>query len=386
MARISTEAWVLKKGPDGRREPGALQREEFTFAAPGAGEVIAEPIIGCWEGNMTHAVRRDPVDICAQRGEEKVIIGNAGVVRVVENGPGVTSVKEGDVCVFAPVGSTDRFGFLERVTAYDAPGTMGILAKRIKVTEGNLLPIPPRTRFSLAQWAAFSLRYPTAWANYKLAYGCWRQQMSEDQLAVPFVWGWGGGVALAALSLAKFFGARTAMIASRPERLELIEKLGIAAIDRRPFGDLAFDETRYRSDAAYREQYLQDEKRFLTAVKQHTHGLGVSIFFDNIGLPVYRATLKALGRQGVVATVGWKRGMDLKVNRALECIHHHIHVHGHGARIPEARAAMEFAEQMGWLPPVNGDAYAWEDIPQLADDHAADRISSYFPMFRINAN
>jgi NADPH:quinone reductase-like Zn-dependent oxidoreductase len=386
MARICTEAWVLKKGPDGRREPGSLEREEFSFTAPGPGEVIAEPLLGCWEGNMTHAVRRDPVDICAQRGEEKVIIGNAGVVRVVGNGPGVTSVKEGDVCVFAPVGTTDRFGFLQRVTAYDAPGTMGLLAKRIKVKEGNLLPIPESTRFSTAQWAAFSLRYPTAWASWKLAYGCWRQQMSEDQLPVPFVWAWGGGVAFAELTLARFLGARTAMVASCAERLELIEQAGITAIDRRPFGDLAFDDVRYRSDLAYRERYQQAESTFLDEVKRHTDGLGVSIFFDNIGLPVHRATLKALAGQGVVATVGWKKGMDLKVNRALECIHHHIHVHGHGARIPEAKAAMQFAEQMGWLPPVNGDAYAWEDIPQLADDHAADRIPSYFPMFRINAH
>ena len=112
MATIYTEAWVLKKGPDGRREPGMLEREEFSFTAPGPGEVIAEPLLGCWEGNMTHAVRRDPVDICAQRREERVVIGNAGVVRVIANGPAVTSVKEGDVCVFAPVGTTDRFGYL----------------------------------------------------------------------------------------------------------------------------------------------------------------------------------------------------------------------------------------------------------------------------------
>src|SRR4051794_18799346 len=113
MGTISTEAWVLKKGPDGRREPGTLEREEFVFTEPGPGELIAEPLIGCWEGNMTHAVRRDPVDICAQRGEDKVVIGNAGVVRLVGTGPHVTTVKEGDVCLFAPVGTTDRFGFLE---------------------------------------------------------------------------------------------------------------------------------------------------------------------------------------------------------------------------------------------------------------------------------
>ncbi len=386
MGTISTEAWVLKKAPNGCREPGALVLEEFTFSEPGPDEVVAEPLLGCWEGNMTHAIRRDPVDICRQRGEDRVVIGNAGVVRVVQTGAAVTSVKEGDICSFAPMGSTDRFGFLETVTAYDAPRTMGLLAKRTKVKESNLLPIPWPTRFSLAQWAAFSLRYPTAWASWKLAYGCWRQQMTEDQLPMPYVWAWGGGVALAELTLANYFGARTAMASSRPERLALIEQMGITAIDRRPFDELIFDETRYRTDAPYRDDYQKAEKTFLGAVKQHTLGLGVSIFFDNIGLPVYRATLKALGRQGVVATVGWKKGMDLHVNRALECINHHIHVHGHGARVAEGKAAMAFAEQMGWMPPISGEACAWEDIPQLADDHSGERLLSYFPMFEINGH
>lgn len=384
MGTISTEAWVLKKGPDGGREPGALMLEEFTFSEPGPGEVLAEPLLGCWEGNMTHAIRRDPVDICGQRGEDKVVIGNAGVVRVMQTGSAVTSLKEGDICVFAPIGSADRFGFLQTVTAYDAPNTMGLLAKRMKVKEDNLIPIPWPTRFALAQWAAFSLRYPTAWASWKLAYGCWRQQMSEDQLVIPYVWAWGGGVALAELTLANFFGARTAMVASHPERLALIAGMGITPIDRRTFGDLLFDEPRYRSDAAYRVEYQKAEKTFLCAVKEQTNGLGVSIFFDNIGLPVYRATLKALGRQGVVATVGWKKGMDLRVNRALECINHHIHVHGHGARLAEARAAMEFAEKMGWMPPVTGEPRAWDEIPQLAEDHSGERLLSYFPVFEIN--
>ena len=41
--------------------------------------MLAEPLYGCWEGNMSHAVERRPIDIYRDRGEEKVVIGNAGV-------------------------------------------------------------------------------------------------------------------------------------------------------------------------------------------------------------------------------------------------------------------------------------------------------------------
>src|SRR5262245_53001905 len=94
MDQIRTEAWVL--------EAGVLRREDFVFHPPAANEVIAEPIFGCWEGNMTHALRRDPIDVNKQRSEKRVVLGNAGVVRVVDIGKAVRKVHPGDYCVFMP--------------------------------------------------------------------------------------------------------------------------------------------------------------------------------------------------------------------------------------------------------------------------------------------
>jgi NADPH:quinone reductase-like Zn-dependent oxidoreductase len=382
---ITTEAWVLYAGSSRTPEVATLKREDYSFPDLTDHEALAEPLYGCWEANMTHALEREPIDICRRRNEPKVVLGNAGVVRILKVGRSVTKVREGDVCLFAPIGTWDASAFPIKVVGYDAPGTMGLLAKQVKLHENQVCPVVESTRHSLQQWAAFSLRYATAWSNWKVAHGCWRQQMTEEDCPAPFVWGWGGGVSLAELTLAKHFGCQTAMIASTDDRLALIREMGVRPVDRREFDDLSFDEERFESDTTYKRNYLKAEVAFLNMVRELTGGVGVSIFVDNIGTPVYRATLRALGRQGVVTTTGWKHGMTTRTNRAIECISRHIHVHTHGCKYSEGIAAMQFAEETGWLPPVESFVYDWADIPQLAHDYAAGKVSTYFPVYRVNA-
>jgi NADPH:quinone reductase-like Zn-dependent oxidoreductase len=380
---INTEAWVLYEGTSRRPEAGELKREAFSFPDLTEEEVLAEPIYGCWEANMTHALERLPIDVCRQRREEKVVLGNAGVVRILRTGPAVTSVREGDLCGIAPIGQTDAHGHLLTVLGYDAPHSIGLLAKQVKLRENQVVRLPPDTKYSMPQWAAFSLRYATAWSNWKVAYGSYRLQVTQEQCPSPHVWGWGGGVVLAELGLARLAGCRAAMIASRDDRLQLIRERGIDAIDRRQFPDLDYDAARYEADHAYKVRYLRSEKTFLGLVRERTGESGVAIFIDNIGQPVFRATLRALGREGVMTTVGWKHGMDLCLTRAVECINRHLHVHTHGAKYTEGVAAMHFGEQTGWMPPLDGKVYAWDDIPHLAHDYATGR-TAYFPIYQVN--
>lgn len=384
----TTEAWVLHRGCNDLpgAEPGELRLEAYSFPEITPQEVLVEPLYGCWEGNMTHAVQRKPVDVCRQRGEERIVLGNAGVVRILQVGDAVNSVRPGDVCMVFCAGETDEFGYVTKVLAYDAPNTMGILARRCKLHESNVLPIPATTRYSYRQWAAFSLRYVTAWANWRVAHGCWNVQMSDESMPAPFVWAWGGGAAFAEIDLARRYGCRAAMISASPERLAMIARAGIEPIDRREFADLSFNEKKYADDPKYRKAYQAAEAAFLKKVKEVTGGYGVSIFVDHIGTPVTRATIKALARQGVITTAGWKHGMVTTSIRAIECIHRHVHVHTHYARRSEARAAVLAAESIGWMPPIaeTEAVVEWNDIPKLAEAHAADRVESYFPLFRVS--
>jgi NADPH:quinone reductase-like Zn-dependent oxidoreductase len=378
---ITTDAWTLHAGPN-YPQPGILTREAYSFEPIRPDELLAEPLYGCWEANMTHALSRWPIDVCRQRGEDRIVLGNAGVVRVVETGSRVASVAVGDICVLISVSSWDAFGYPLKILAYDAPRSMGVLARRMKLRADQVFRIGRNSRHTLQQWAAFPIRYATAWDNWKVAYGAWRLQMDEKQCGPAHVWAWGGGVSLAELLLAKTQGCKTALIASDERRLQLCRKLGILAIDRREFADLSFDEKRFRDDLQYRKRYMHAETTFLKRVETHTEGAGVSIFIDNIGGPVFRATQKALGRQGVITTCGWKEGTTLTLSRAAECVSRHIHVHTHGARHTEE--ALRYAEATDWFAPADDHTCPWEEIPSLAESYAAGRVSSYFPTFAVN--
>src|SRR4051812_38129555 len=115
--QYETDAWILSAAG------GGLRRETISFDL-GPRDVLAEPLYGCWEANMAHALARHPVDICRERGEERVVIGNAGVVRVLRAGSEVRGLREGDVGMVFAAGIADAQGYMSKVLGYDAPGTL----------------------------------------------------------------------------------------------------------------------------------------------------------------------------------------------------------------------------------------------------------------------
>jgi NADPH:quinone reductase-like Zn-dependent oxidoreductase len=384
---FKADAWVLHAG-DGSRPPktGKLVRETIEIAPLAPGEVLVEPLYGCWEGNMGHAMSRQPIDICHARGEPKVVIGNAASVRVIACGVGVHTVEPGQLAIiFSCAGYRDRWGYPTKAVAYDAPRSMGCLATKMKLGQGSLIPIPSGTRHSLIQWAAFSLRYITAWGNWRVAFPIFRVQMPERYLPRPNVWGWGGGVTLAELELARREGCHTVMLSSRKERLAAIATKGIVALDRQAFGDLHFDEARFESDRIYRDAYRQAEARFLDEVERQTDGHMVQVFIDYVGTPVQRLTTKALARQGVITTAGWKAGMELRTVRASDCIGRRQYVHTHYARYDEGVEAVAYADKNGWMPTPDAHVYSFDEIPELAENYLAEKFD-FFPCYAVNAS
>jgi fatty-acyl-CoA synthase len=377
-------AWVLPVGGTGATASPGLVRQTIEIGEIGPTDVLIEPIFGSWEGNMSHAVERRPIDVCRARDEPYVVLGNSGVVRVLKVGSDVADLEAGDICTLFGVGVPDRHGYMLLAHAYDAPSTVGMLAKRCRVPAANLIRIRPDTRHPLRNWAGFSLRYVTAWSNWNVAYGSFRTQLSSEELPAPHVWGWGGGSTIAELELAMAHGCRSTMVSGTPANLEYIQSRGVAAVDRSSFPDLSFDEARYATDEDYRHRYQRSERDFLDCVTQHTDGEGVSIFVDYIGSPLNRVTMKALARMGVLTTAGWKHGMTTTLNRAVESIGRHIHVHTHYARRKEAVDAVQYAEETGWLPDVDESlTYGFDEIPRLIDDYGRG-TTGYFPIYQVN--
>lgn len=367
--------------------PGAtLRRDRFPFGPLEEGEALVEPILGSWEANMDHALTRSPIDVCSSRGEDTVVLGNLGVVRVLQVNArsGEFQVREGDLCLLMPFGRQDRFGYAELAYAYDCPGTIGLLAERTKLDARLLLPLPDGTPYSLPQWAAYG-RYFTAWDNWQKAYGCWRTQVADDDPANHLVFGWGGGVAFAELTLARRAGFRVAMTAGSDERIAFLREHGITPVDRRHFPDLSLPGRRERTDRDRHQRRRASVEELLDVVRNLSDGHGVSIFVDNIGEPLYDVTLNALAREGVVTTCGWKAGMRLSHLRGAESIARHLHVNTHVWRLPDSPGIRDFMETESWIAPKGSDViYDFDRVPELADDYASGRIGSYFPLYRVN--
>jgi NADPH:quinone reductase-like Zn-dependent oxidoreductase len=384
-----TPAWILQAGDETHPSPGQLEFGEIPLSALEPDEALVEPLYAGWEGNCFHAVQRQPIDVCRARGESRVVLGNSGVVRVLR--PPASSqpenLREGDVCLVQPNYRPDAFGYGMNGSAfgYDAAGTVGLLAKRTKIRANCLIPLPSHTRHSLEQWAAFSIRYVTAFANWRIAYGTWRLQVTEQDQTAPYVWGWGGGTTFAELTLAAIQGAEATIVTSRDRRITLAKAHGLSAVDRRQFPDLSYDEQRAH-EPDYAERYRSSEKLFLQNVHESTHGMGASIFIDYLGGSMLRPTLKALARAGVVTTAGWREGPRTTYIRAIECIERHQHIHTHYARRSEVLAAMEFGESHGWMPPTEAIAQPWpyESVPNLVATYASGDLDAYFPLVRVN--
>lgn len=357
---MKSEAWVLKRGEKG------FIKKNIIIDDLKEDEVLLKPLYGCLEGNMVHAINNDPINIFDERQEDEIVLGNAGILEIERLGSEDENFKIGDKVIYFCNGESDEYGYPLKITGYDKSKSMGVLSKVIKLNKKEILKIPEDKEITLEQWAAFSLKFVTAWSNWKVAYNTWKIQMPEVKPNNVYVFGWGGGVTYAELLLAKKYGCKCCMITSKEENIKLCEANGIDVFNRK-----GIDSSRI-------------EKELLEYINVKTNNKGASIFIDNIGKDVYKVTMKALGRQAVITTSGWKTGGMLPILRQNECQNRHIHVFTHYAKIKEGIEAINFAQKEKWLPPVCEKVYEWEEIPKLIEDYKLGNLKTYFPIFKIN--
>jgi NADPH:quinone reductase-like Zn-dependent oxidoreductase len=210
------------------------------------------------------------------------VLGADGTGVIESVGNAVTSVAVGDTVVINP-GLSDRtceyclageqplcprFGILGE----HFPGTM---AEYVVVPAVNVLPIPADT--DLATAAAFTLATLTAY----------RMLVTRAQLRAGervLIWGIGGGVAIAALQIAKMLGAHVTVTSGSDAKLA-------RAID------LGADDTINHRDV--------DVGRIIRA---RTEKKGVDVVVDSVGEATWTQSLTALGRRGRLVTCGGTSG------------------------------------------------------------------------------
>lgn len=218
------------------------------------------------------------------------IIGSDGAGEVEAVGPGVRNVRPGERVMINPALSCGRCpGCLEgeeslctdfRVLGEHRSGTV---AEYVVVPATNLGSVPPDMPWPQA--GAFSLATLTAWRMLTTRAGL---RPGETVL----IWGVGGGVAMAALQVAKLLGARAIVTSGSDAKLEVARALGA-------------DETLDHGTAD-----------IVAEVRRLTGRRGADVVVDSVGQARWPESLRALRRGGRLvvcgATTGPMVSLDLR--------------------------------------------------------------------------
>lgn len=151
----------------------------------------------------------------------------------------------------------------------------GTFGEYVVVPAASLRTIPKKTPIDAA--AAFTLVTLTAWRMMVT-----RAAVQKDETVL--IWGIGGGVAVAALQIAKLRGANVWVTSSSDDKLARARELG---------ADRTFN---------HATQEVAREVRELTGKR------GVDVVVDNVGPATWRKSLIALAKNGRLVTCGGTSG------------------------------------------------------------------------------
>ncbi len=160
----------------------------------------------------------------------------------------------------------------------------GGYADLIAVDALNVIPVPEHVKLSFEQLAAAPLTFMTAW---RMLMSKARVKPGDDVLIL----GIGGGVALAALQIAKVAGARVLVTSSSDEKLEKALELG-ASIG-----------INYKSNPDFHKE-----------VWALTNKRGVDIVVDSVGEVTWDRSLRSLTKGGRLVTCGATSGPNAVTN------------------------------------------------------------------------
>jgi NADPH:quinone reductase-like Zn-dependent oxidoreductase len=265
--------------------PEVLRSEQLPIPEPGPGEVRVR----------IRAVALNHLDVWVRRGgpafrleyPHRLGADIAGTIDAA--GPGVDAAIGGKVVVqpglscgrcAACLGGKDNLCRGYRILGEHAQGGY---AEHIVVPAVNLAPYPERLDFAHA--AAGILPFLTAW---QMVVGKARVQPGDTVL----VHGAGSGIGVAAIQIAKLFGARVIATAGGAAKLERAKALG---------ADVGVDYT---------------TADFAAVCRAETGKRGVDAVIEHVGGEVFAASIKAVRNGGRIvtcgATAGFHPAIDLR--------------------------------------------------------------------------
>jgi NADPH:quinone reductase-like Zn-dependent oxidoreductase len=313
--------------------PDVVRFGELPDPTPGAGEVRVRLVAAA----MNH------LDLWVLRGIPGIdltfphVLGADGAGVVDEVGAGVDRLAPGDDVYIQPGLFCGRCEFCRQgeesmCIRYRLLGehVSGTFAELVVVPAVNVYRKPRGLSWTRA--AAFPLAYQTAW---RLALNAGRLRAGESVL----IHGVGGGVAAAALQIAKYAGAYVYATSSSAAKLDRAVRLG---------ADVAIDYTR---------ESVPDRIRELTARR------GVDLVIDNVGKATWRDSIECVRRGGRIATCGATTGNDATtpINRV-----YWKHISIHGSTMANRREFREISRLVegGRIEPVVDAEIPLESAPE----------------------
>jgi NADPH:quinone reductase-like Zn-dependent oxidoreductase len=207
---------------------------------------------------------------------------------IAKIGDQVTSVRVGQKVVLAPLVSCGKCpacisGVDNRCRQATNLGYMidGGCAEFVRAPEVNCLPYPENLSFEQA--ASVPLVFQTAWHMLVVRA---QLQPGEDVLIL----GAGSGVGIAAIQIAKLFGARVITTAGSDEKLQKARELGADHLIN------------------HKTQRIRDEVRRITSKR------GVDVVFEHVGTATWDDSLASLALAGRLVTCGATTGYDAKID------------------------------------------------------------------------
>lgn len=154
-------------------------------------------------------------------------------------------------------------------------GRSGGYAEFVAVPLANLIAIPDSISFESA--AAFPLVFLTAWRMLVVRA---QVKLGDDVL----VWAAGSGVGMAAIQIAKLFGARVIATAGGPQKLELAKSLGADAVVDHYAGDVVAE------------------------TKKFTSKKGIDVVIEHTGEKTWERSVQSMAHRGRLVTCGATSG------------------------------------------------------------------------------
>ena len=237
--------------------PEALVLDDVPDPMPRSGEVVVEVV----------AAGVNRADVMQRQGHYDPPPGSSAYPglevsgRIAQLGDGVDGWSVGDeVCALLTGG-----GYAEKVT----------------VPAGQLLPVP--TGVSLEDAAALPEVACTVWSNIFMTANI---QPGE----VLLVHGGGSGIGTMAVQLGREVGARVAVTAGSPEKLEVCRELGASIL------------VNYRTED------------FEAVVREATDGHGADVILDTIGAKYLARNVGLLAVNGRLVVIGLQGGRTAEIN------------------------------------------------------------------------